>query len=357
MEPFYDPKKSYEENFDEGPFSAFADGETFERQGEPTDELLGNSLYIPFGVPAGPLLNGNFVKAAFRKGFDVATYKTVRSNRYPCHPWPNVLAVKVEGNLTPERAGEKLTADSTYSEPLSITNSFGVPSRDPDFWQKDMADAAQSAGKGQVLIGGFQGTSKNDGDVQGYIDDFVATAGLVKETGVKILEANLSCPNEGTANLLCFDIERARTIVYAIKNKVGDTPLVLKIGYFNDAQALHDFVQKVGSMAQGLCAINTIPAEIVDKDGNQALPGEGRLRSGVCGNAIKWAGLDMVRRLKALRDELGLSYAIIGVGGVATPDDYAEYRGAGADVVQSATGAMWNPRLAQEIWKSQKNYQ
>ncbi|MEK9161093.1 MAG: diguanylate cyclase, partial [Patescibacteria group bacterium] len=38
-----------------------------------------------------------------------------------------------------------------------------------------------------------------------------------------------------------------------------------------------------------------------------------------------------------------------GVGGVTRPEDYKEYRDAGADVVMSATGAMWNPYLAKEI--------
>jgi tRNA-dihydrouridine synthase len=32
-----------------------------------------------------------------------------------------------------------------------------------------------------------------------------------------------------------------------------------------------------------------------------------------------------------------------------TPQDYFDYRQAGADAVMSATGAMWNPHLAQEI--------
>jgi len=34
---------------------------------------------------------------------------------------------------------------------------------------------------------------------------------------------------------------------------------------------------------------------------------------------------------------------------VTTPDDYDEYKAAGADTVFSATGAMWNPSLAQQI--------
>ena len=100
---------------------------------------------------------------------------------------------------------------------------------------------------------------------------------------------------------------------------------------------------------QGISAINTISAEIVDHNGNQALPGEGRNRSGVCGHAIKWAGIDMVKRLKKLREEYAYSYNIIGVGGVTEAKDFFEYRENGADFVMSATGAMWNPNLAKEI--------
>ena len=57
----------------------------------------------------------------------------------------------------------------------------------------------------------------------------------------------------------------------------------------------------------------------------------------------------MVKRLHAIREEKEMNFAIIGVGGVMVPEDYEEYKEAGADLVQSATGAMWNPYLAQEI--------
>ena len=83
--------------------------------------------------------------------------------------------------------------------------------------------------------------------------------------------------------------------------------------------------------------------------GRQALPGEGRLRSGVGGSAIRWAGLEMVERLRRLREELGLGFRIVGIGGVSSPADYAAYRVAGADAAMSATAAMWNPSLARQI--------
>ena len=54
-----------------------------------------------------------------------------------------------------------------------------------------------------------------------YIEDFALGARLLKETGVKMIEVNLSCPNEGTANLLCFDIDRARRVVERIQEEIG----------------------------------------------------------------------------------------------------------------------------------------
>lgn len=238
-----------------------------------------------------------------------------------------------------------------YTEPLTITNSFGVPSYDPDFWQKDMAKAVEYAKQGQAVIGSFQGTLDKKGSVKEYIKDFAFAAKLVKETGVKILEVNTSCPNEGTSHLLCFDIDRTEQIVDAIKNEIGNTPLVIKIAYFEDHKQLTSLVKKIGKKVSAISAINTIPAKIFNEKGEQALPGKNRLVSGTCGHAIKWAGLDMVKRLKKLRTDLNMSYVIIGVGGVTIADDYAKYTKSGADAVMSATGAMWNPSLAYQIKK------
>jgi dihydroorotate dehydrogenase len=346
---FYDPEKSYEANFEEGPFGAFTDGEVFEQKGEPQHDFLGQKVYLPFGIPAGPLLNGKFVKAALDKGFDIPVYKTVRSREYACSAWPNVLSVKVEGNLTLDKAENGLVASHNYTQPLAITNSFGVPSYEPDYWQKNMADAAAYAKKGQVVVGSFQGTTNAEGNIEAYIRDFADTAKLVKETGVKVMEVNLSCPNEGTAHLLCFDIERTQKVVSAIKDAIGDTPLIIKIAFFKDQEHLVQLIDAIGSLVQGIAAVNTIPSKIVDENGNQALPGQGRAISGVCGAPIKWAGLDMVTRLKKLREEKNFSYNITGVGGVTVPADYKLFIDAGADDVMSATGAMWNPFLAQEI--------
>lgn len=345
--PIYDPSMSYQDNFDRGPFGEFADDIRIPQTGKPQHSFLGHPVYAPFGVPAGPLLNGKFVKAALDKGFDIPVYKTVRTRRVPCHEWPNVLAVDVEGDLTLDKT--RLVAKDDYAEPLSITNSFGVPSFDPDFWQSDLADAVAHAGLGQVVVGSYQGTKSERGGAADYIADFVLGARLMRETGVKIVEVNLSCPNEGTSALLCFDTERSREVVEAIKNELGEIPLLIKVAYFSDNAAVERLVRAVSGAVSGIVAINTISAEIVDEQGQQALPGEGRLRSGVCGRSIKWAGLEMTRRLKRAREVVGREFSIVGCGGVSNAADYDEYRQAGADAVMAATAMMWNPQLAQQI--------
>ena len=345
-EPFYDPAKSYLDNFEHGPFGLFANTSPTSQTTEPKHAFLGHPVFAPFGIPAGPLINGKFVKAALDMGFDIPVYKTVRTKKYACHPWPNVLAVKVEGDLAPDRT---LVANEDYSEPLSITNSFGVPSYDPEFWQRDMADVAAYARPGQVVVGSFQGTLPENGSVADYIADFVLGARLVKETGVPAIEVNLSCPNEGTVNLLCFDIQRSRQVVEAIKDEIGSVPLVIKMAFYKDEKKLEEFLREVGKTVDAIAAINTISAEILDEDGKQALPGEGRLRSGVCGSSVKWAGVAMASRLARIRGELGQKFTIVGVGGAGSAAAFDEYRRAGADVVMSATAAMWHPELAREI--------
>ncbi|MEK7471165.1 MAG: hypothetical protein AAB623_00750 [Patescibacteria group bacterium] len=354
FEPFYDPKKSYEENYEKGPFGAFADSKVENPAkrvlAETQYDFLGFKVNLPFGIPAGPLINGKFVQAALNKGFDIVTYKTVRSEKYPCHPWPNVLSIKIDGDLTLQKMKEGVIVNENIEGiPELITNSFGVPSLEPEFWQKDLTNLLNNTGSGQIVVGSFQGTKKKGQNVEEYINDYRITAKLLKDVGVKVMEVNLSCPNEGTNNLLCYDIERSVKVAKAIKEVIGEIPLIIKIAYFEDEEVLKNLIQKIGNIVEGISAINTMPAKVLDENGKQALLGEGRLISGLCGHAIKWAGLDMVKRLKKLREEFGYKFTIVGVGGVTTPDDFFEYRNAGADIVMSATGAIWNPYLAQEI--------
>lgn len=350
---FYDPTKSYEENYLSGPYGTFSDGNTVEEAGEPMHEVFGHKVYTPFGIPAGPLLNSAFMKGAFDKGFDIAVYKTVRSNTYPCHPFPNVLAVHPGEHLTLERAqAEALVADTNYTEPISITNSFGVPSKEVSVWQDDFKTAMQYEKKGQLAILSFMGTVREGQSQNEFIDDYILAGKQAGETGAKALEVNLSCPNIGNEGLVCYNLDVTEKVCEGLRAVIGNTPLILKVGYYKNNEDVVRLAEIAEKYANGISAINTVQATIVDEKGEQALPGPNRSRSGVCGASIKWAGLEMVARLKDARDKGKYSFSICGVGGVTTPNDYLEYRRAGADIVMSATGAMWNSNLAIEVKQS-----
>ena len=367
--PFYDVNLSYEDNYAKGPFGAFATalaredaadsaaGAAAGAAARPAATFLGIPVDLPFGIPAGPLLNSRYTHAAFLEGFDIAVYKTVRSRPWACNAFPNVLSVHPQGDSIDPEGTEKdegVLADSDFGTDaarISISNSFGVPSQDPDVWQPDMALAVQQAGAGQVLVGSFQGSRTPGMSDDAYIADCVTTARLVQETGAKIIEMNTSCPNEGHNRLLCHNPELVGRICDAVKNEIGDTPFMIKLAYLPADEQVETMVRDTAAhgTVQALCTINTISCKLVDAQGGQALPGAGRDRSGVCGAAIRPAGLAMVQRVAAVRELLGVPFDIVGVGGVTTPADYKAYRAAGAAAVMSATGAMWNPALARQI--------
>jgi len=241
--PFYNPRKSYEENFAEGPFGAFTDGEVVENTGEPKYDFLGQKAYSPFGIPAGPLINSNFCRPAFDKGFDICVYKTVRSSFFPCHPFPNILPVKIKGDLTLEKAQSKLMTGNRYSMPISITNSFGVPSKEASIWQADVKKAISYAKKGQILVLGFMGTIRESQTAEEFIADYALVAKQAKETGVKILETNLSCPNIGNEGLVCYNLDMTEKICRAIRKEIGNTPLVFKVGYYKDYEDVKKLIE------------------------------------------------------------------------------------------------------------------
>jgi dihydroorotate dehydrogenase (NAD+) catalytic subunit len=350
---FLDPAKTFDDNFDNGPFLNSSEP-AYKNTGAPKYGFLGHKLYSPFGIGAGSLPTSKHIKGAFERGFDVLVYKTQRSVPFPANEFPNVVYVDVEGDLTPEKTAKPLVGHTSSTKPsteLTITNSFGNPSRGPEFWVEDMKQAVATQGEGQLLIAGVVGTIKPGFSQEDYYKDFAETAALAATTGVKAIEINFSCPNVANEGVICYTPEAVLSIARQAKELVGDIPLVGKLGYFSEDQQelLEKIILDSSPYLAAYSAINTIPATVVDEAGNQLLPGEGRLRSGICGKSIKWAGVDMVKRLDDLRKKHGLNYEIIGIGGVMTPDDFHDYRNAGADVVQSVTAAMWNQDLAAEI--------
>ena len=364
--PFYDPLLSYQENYNSGPFGPIAEQPSPEIAAmlalSETDwvTVAGLRLRRPVGIPSGPLLNSKFTDAAFRWGFDLCHYKTVRSREWPSHPAPNVLYVDAPRPIPPADMGRATLTARPFraDEPvdiraLSITNSFGMPAQSPAVWQADMEHAARNAGLGQALIASVTGTAEPGSTHADFVADHARAAAMCAETGAHAIEVNLSCPNLGGHGLLCHDTQAASEVCRAVREAISDRPLFAKIGSYSPDDAgeagLRAIVEATTPYVQGYGAVNAVPVPVMTGDGGQALPGTGRQVAGVCGVALRAVGLDIVRMLARIRAEHGYDYAIIGVGGFLTPDDYFAYVEAGADAVQGATGPMWDHLLAVRV--------
>ncbi len=361
MKSTYNINRTYDENYLAGPDF---DGQLPDLAGLnanlPPAHFLGYSVNSTLGVPAGPLLNSAYIALYANLGFDVLTYKTVRTGVHACHPFPNVRAVATGPNWY-ATSGDKPTLyslpdldESGPLDDLSITNSFGMPSRAPEIWREDVARAKAALHPGQILVVSVVGTAQPGGTLEELAADFALAASWAAQAGADAIEANLSCPNVRSGEGSLYQSPAAvKTVAQAITNRLeGQVPLLLKLGYLEDERLIEQVITAAQTAGvAGLAAINTIPAKVYDSAGNQALPGEGRLVSGICGAGIKSAGLAMTARLLAARTRLGLdakSFAIVGVGGVMSGPDVLDYLRLGADGVQSGTGAMWQPYLAHD---------
>ncbi len=355
----YNICESYEANYQNGPtYNGPLPDLTEVNAGLEPVVFLGKRLSSTLGVPAGPLLNAAYIKLYADLGFDVLTYKTVRTRPYPSHPYPNVMAVAARPEILLAGGPDKPTLvtlpdDSGPLDQLSITNSFGMPSRAPQVWREDVGHAKSALHPGQMLVVSVVGSGQDGGTLLDLARDFAQAAEWAAEAGADAIEANLSCPNVQSAEgSLYQSAEAVGMIAQSLKASLNSLPFLLKIGSLPTFEKVLAVVQAAWQGgAAGIAAINTIPAKVLDGAGQQALPGAGRLVSGICGAAIKPAGLEMVKKLVRARNELGLTprdFVIVGVGGIMTGNDALEYYEAGADGAQSGTGAMWNPKLAQE---------
>lgn len=325
---------------------------------KPSYELFGHKLFSNFGIASCPgTANSHYVKAAFGNDFDIVTMKTLRSVMYPANVFPNVLQLDIDEPLTPDRSEQPIVGKLPYDINLSnfsIANSCGNNSDGPEFWKPDLRQAISAMRDGQLLINSVVGTIQKGFSEKDYHQDFAMTAKMAVDMGAKVIELNLSCPNVVAEGIVCHNLDVVVDICQRSKEMIGDTPITIKLACFtyDQEELLRAIIKSVSPYISGVTAINTYDAPIVDGDGKPAFPGPGREKAGVSGAAIRWAGIDMVNRLAHIREVYDLNYQIIGVGGVMVPQDYHDYIQAGADAVQSASAAMWNPDLASQVKRS-----
>jgi len=347
LNPTYDVTKSTKWNRENGPLF---EGDIPVRESFPTKTKIWDyELNSPFGVPAGPLFNSKFTKLYAELGFDVITYKTVRSVERIAHPNPNIVYVNPQEVVPGSEI--QTTEPPENLENLTITNSFGINSLPPKEWQEDFGKAKSYMNDGQLLVLSITGTPEAPREL---VEDYVYTAALAKDAGAEVIEMNFSCPNvkSGGEGAIYLDPATSSEISEKVKNEVGnDVKVVIKLGFYEHKELLKEIVEANAPYVDGIAAINTIKMAVRKPNGEQALPGDGRLHSGLCGAGIKKFSLETVRDLAEIRNHMGYDFVIFGVGGITSPQDIDEMLVTGADIAQSGTAAMWDPLLAYKYYQ------
>ncbi len=173
--------------------------------------------------------------------------------------------------------------------------------------------------------------------------DYVESARLLAPFA-SYLVVNVSSPNTpGLRDLQAVD--ELRPLLTAVK-QVTDAPagggkrvpLVVKIApdlADEDVDAVADLALELG--LDGISATNTTTQRPVSlKTAPEIIDAAGA--GGLSGPILRERALDVLTRL---RGRVGDGIALIGVGGVTTPDDVRERLAAGADLVQAYTGFIY----------------
>ena len=321
-------------------------------------EVLGRRTGFPIGVPACPLTGtAAWVQYLAGNGFNLITYKTVRSRAHAANPFPNWAFVP--GVREPFALGAAppvvVSEPSDWVPPgdpaVTSTNSFGVPSPDPAVWTEDVAAAVRCLAPDQLLLVSVLGEDDGEGPprLQAIADDFARTARLAEAAGAPVVELNLSCPNAldtggGVRPPICLDAELTTAIVETTRRALSSsTGLVAKVSWL-DGPALAGLIPRIAPHLDGVAAINTVQCAVQRADGRPTFPG--RPLAGVSGRAVRDLALDVTARLLELRAAGGHRFDVLAMGGVTDPASAAALLELGAAGVQSATGAFADPFLA-----------
>jgi dihydroorotate dehydrogenase subfamily 1 len=163
-------------------------------------------------------------------------------------------------------------------------------------------------------------------------EDFVSLARRSAPVA-DVLELNYSCPHatKGYGADIGRDAEAIATITGAVVAAAGGVPVVVKLTP-NVPNIAEMALVAVGAGASGVTAINTVGPEIyVHPDSGTPIlsnPPDGR--GGKSGGWIKETAIDAIT---AIREVIGPSPVIIGMGGVSDRTDAERFTAAGADIV------------------------
>lgn len=181
-------------------------------------------------------------------------------------------------------------------------------------------------------------------NIFGYaVEDYVEVARILEDAeGLAGYELNVSCPNTERGGMyFSSDPALLAEVVSTVRKTVRRRPLMVKLSpNVARIEPLARAAAEAG--ADAISLVNTFVALAVDPRTRRARLGAGL--GGLSGPGIKPVALRMVYEAAQ-----AVSIPVIGLGGIATGEDAAEFLIAGASAVQVGTANFWDPQAPARI--------
>src|SRR3954467_9692919 len=180
-------------------------------------------------------------------------------------------------------------------------------------------------------------------NVFGYSrEDYQETIRILNDAeGIAAYELNVSCPNTRHGGI-AFGADRTllEDVVATAKN-AATRPLIVKLSpNVTSIPMMAHAAANAG--ADAISLVNTFVAMAIDADTRK--PRISNITAGLSGPAIKPIALRMVYEAAHSVD-----IPVIGIGGITTPEDVAEFMLAGAAAVEVGTASFFDPVATEKI--------
>lgn len=174
------------------------------------------------------------------------------------------------------------------------------------------------------------------------IEDYCAVIQALNQTeGIVAYELNASCPNTESGGMVFGTQATLLHELVARAKSMAKRPLIVKLSpNVTSIAAMARAADEAG--ADALSLVNTFLG--ISIDANTRRPRLSNVTGGLSGPAIKPLALRMVYEAAH-----AVSIPVVGMGGIATPEDVIEFMLAGATAVQVGTASYADPRAVERI--------
>lgn len=180
------------------------------------------------------------------------------------------------------------------------------------------------------------------------VDDYCEVVERLGDEEIDMMEINISCPNVKEGGIAFGQNPKAAENITRAVKKYAKQPVIMKLSpNVTDIAEMAKAVEAGGADAVSL--INTLTGMKIDINRRQFVIAN--KTGGVSGPAIHPIAVRMVYQAAN-----AVKLPIIGMGGIASPEDAIEMILAGASAVSVGTANFYNPAVTMEIVDGIENY-